>query len=150
MKSLPTRFSQKIDFTQSCWQWTAYLDKSGYGQFRDGKKQVKAHRYSWIISYGEIPDGLCVLHKCDNPRCVNPAHLFLGTIQDNNLDKTIKGRSAKHEGNGRAELSELDVEQIRFTYRRNSNGWFSQKGLSWIYGVTQVQIGRIVNGKNWI
>ena len=83
------RFWSKVDKTGSCWVWTARCDKDGYGQF-DGKQ---AHRtiYSWEI--GEIPVGLLVCHSCDNPPCVNPSHLWLGTAKDNAQDRENKGRN---------------------------------------------------------
>lgn len=78
-----------------CWPWTASRANNGYGKFRDDSgRRIGAHRFSWILHNGPIPEGLCVLHRCDNPICVNPAHLFLGTFHDNALDKAAKGRCA--------------------------------------------------------
>jgi hypothetical protein len=80
----------------SCWEWTAYKKPSGYGQTRiggRGGKHYLAHRLSWIVHFGDIPDGMHVCHKCDNPPCVNPKHLFLGTNSDNIKDRVSKGRS---------------------------------------------------------
>lgn len=89
------RFTRKSDV--SCWVWTGVLWKDGYGRIRPGtgKQYVSAHRFSWELHYGHIRDGLCVLHRCDNPACVNPAHLFLGTNRDNIDDMMNKGRSCK-------------------------------------------------------
>lgn len=79
-----------------CWKWKAYKNKQGYGRFGFSASQsVNAHRISWVIHFGEIPPGLFVCHKCDNPECTNPQHLFLGTRQDNINDSLIKKR-AKH------------------------------------------------------
>jgi hypothetical protein len=81
---------------EKCWEWQGYLNESGYGFTRIGGRGGKAwlaHRLSWEIHNGQIPDGLHVLHKCDNPKCVNPNHLFLGTNLDNILDRVKKGRS---------------------------------------------------------
>ena len=75
-----------------CWEWTASRTLGGYGQMVIANKHFLAHRMSWVIAFGEIPSGMCVLHKCDNPRCVNPRHLFLGTVIDNALDRDRKGR----------------------------------------------------------
>ena len=93
------RFNSKVDtagptqshMTTACHQWTAYT-LNGYGRFRVGAKMIRSHRISYEIHRGPIPDGLCVLHECDNPTCVNPQHLFAGTHQDNADDKVAKGR----------------------------------------------------------
>ncbi len=79
-----------------CWEWQGYININGYGQTRIGGRKGKAyqaHRLSWIVHFGGIPDGLHVCHKCDNPPCVNPNHLFLGTNLDNIKDRMKKGRS---------------------------------------------------------
>lgn len=96
--SFPKRFFDKIITTQSCWIWNASKLKRGYGQigrWRNNDRPILAHRASWILHFGEIPVGLQVLHNCpdgDNPSCVNPAHLWLGTANDNMKDAASKGR----------------------------------------------------------
>ena len=75
-----------------CWEWTATKDSNGYGVCYSGGKQVKAHRYSWVMLHRDIRDGSCVLHRCDNPCCVNPDHLFLGQPKHNIKDMVHKGR----------------------------------------------------------
>ncbi len=86
------RFWSKVLKTASCWLWTASEHGKGYGGFKlDGKTQ-KASRVSYMMAYGKIPEGMCVLHKCDNRKCVRPSHLFLGTVRDNNIDMMKKGR----------------------------------------------------------
>lgn len=75
-----------------CWIWMAYVGWEGYGEADVNQKRVKAHRLSWISHVGPIPGGMCVCHKCDVPSCVNPDHLFLGTLRDNNEDARRKGR----------------------------------------------------------
>lgn len=95
------RFIEKVDFNGSlildtpCWEWTASKKNTGYGQLGNGfgKAPLHAHRVSWEFHKGEIPKGLCVCHCCDNPSCVNPEHLFLGTAKDNAQDKIAKGRA---------------------------------------------------------
>jgi hypothetical protein len=95
----PSGVSQPAHITSPCIEWQGYLDKNGYGitsmgTVRDGtlKNGVRAHRKSWIEAYGPIPEGLLVLHRCDNPSCVNPEHLFLGTQSDNMRDMWEKGK----------------------------------------------------------
>jgi hypothetical protein len=92
--SIATRFADKIKFAakDDCWEWQAGKRPNGYGQFRVEHRNLLPHRVSWQAFNGPIPDGMCVLHKCDNPGCVNPNHLFLGTHQDNTRDMMRKGR----------------------------------------------------------
>lgn len=91
-ENLKDRFYGKIKKTKTCWYWTACVSSFGYGQISVNGKSVGAHRISWEIHNGSILDGLHVLHKCDNPPCVNPDHLFLGTNKDNVEDRYVKGR----------------------------------------------------------
>ena len=104
------RFWEKVDRSggpDACWLWTASTRRKGYGQFAlRNNKPIPAHRAIWIMVNGEIPDGLCVLHRCDVPGCVNPAHLFLGTKRDNSVDMAIKGRVKNQYGSfGRSKRS---------------------------------------------
>lgn len=110
-----------------CWEWSGYKDRGGYGVTKRNGKLQKAHRVSYVLCVGEIPNahlgvrGVLVLHKCDNRKCVNPAHLFLGNHKDNAVDRVRKGRSATPRrnglcGSGRHEWCEENI------YRRFRNG----------------------------
>lgn len=92
--SLSCRFWSKVEKAEGCWPWKASIFKqTGYGQFAlESKRPINAHRMAWILTHGEIPDGMVVCHHCDNPLCVNPDHLFLGQQQDNMIDMATKGR----------------------------------------------------------
>lgn len=109
------RFWPKVAKGDGCWTWIAGTNRAGYGIIKFRGMGFQAHRFSWLVAHGEIPPGLCVLHRCDNPPCVNPAHLFLGTKADNAHDKVLKQRQARvaGESNPRAILSEDDVIQLR-------------------------------------
>jgi hypothetical protein len=91
-RSVADRFWEKVDKSGDCWEWTATIDKSGYGIVGMRPKNLKASRVAWMLTNGAIPDGLWVLHHCDNRRCVRPDHLFLGTNTDNQRDSVAKGR----------------------------------------------------------
>jgi len=105
-----------LDSRSGCFLWTGKRDRKGYGRtYYHG--EIRAHRIAWILNYGQIPNGLHVLHKCDNPSCVNPKHLYLGTNKDNVWDKVNRGRLVipdnKGESNGQAILKLSQVMQIK-------------------------------------
>ena len=148
-------FWNKVDKTDSCWNWTGATNgrPSGgvaYGLFKIPKtrKNTTAHRMAYKLTKGEIPDGVFVCHTCDNPLCVNPDHLFLGTPADNVADMDAKGRRKcapqKHEQNGRAKLDSRAVALLRRLYPV-----FSGKKLSKIFGIGKTQTYRIINGEQW-
>ena len=133
-----------------CWEWTASLGSRGYGQFGVGYKLTGSHRVSYELANGAIPEGLLVCHHCDNKRCCNPAHLFLGTAQDNTQDMVNKGRhkyiSHYGEKHGKSKLTAEQVAEIR---RRYSGKYGEKAALAREYAVSPSQIGIIINNKNW-
>ena len=147
------RFWKKVDIAglDDCWEWTATKDSDGYGRFRLRGKRTPAHRFAWRIARGmeTVPEGLCVCHQCDNPGCVNPAHLFLGTQKENIQDSARKGRMAHGrypgEKNGQHKLKEGDVRDIRSRY---ADG-VSQYILAREYGVGRTTVGFVVRRETW-
>ncbi len=134
-----------------CWMWMGKINKAssaGYGDIRQkrGSKTLKAHRVSYELYKGPIPPGMLVCHKCDNRWCVNPDHLFLGTIDDNNKDKTAKGRNVSWMQRGEAshtsKLTEDDVRAIRKDHRKTAV-------IAAEYGVNKSTIERVRNYKYW-
>ena len=113
--SLRERFNlqHRVDTETGCWEWTGTKIHTGYGQLTDNYKKKSAHRASYELHIGPIPDGLYVCHTCDNPGCVCPDHLFVGTNTDNLRDMAKKGRSTRGEKSATAKLCELDVWLIR-------------------------------------
>lgn len=129
----------------SCWSWQGTLDASGYGKITIGGKHGRprrAHRIAWELAHGSPPRG-CIRHRCDNPRCVNPAHLDVGTIADNNRDMWERGRGKAPR---RSKLSPAQVREIRAAFAR---GGVSYRGLGRDYGVRGSTIARIVTGEGW-
>ncbi len=134
-----------------CWLWTASVFKNGlgYGQVHSsGGRGVVAHRVSWSLHMGEIPIGKLVLHKCDNPICVNPEHLFLGDHQANNEDMWTKGRSRVLTGEDTSQhiLTEREVVDIRRLYAR---GKFGYKRLAKKFGVAPQTIVHVIKRNTW-
>lgn len=150
MKPIVDRFMLKVKKTDSCWLWTANKNKIGYGYFwmKVANRQLLAHRVSYELFVGSIPCGLLVCHKCDNPSCVNPNHLFIGTHLDNMNDMFNKNRQSTCKSragiqNGRARLSEDDVIQIRII-KNLKNIEIAAK-----FGVSPVTIEQIKNRRLW-
>jgi hypothetical protein len=142
------RFESKVmpEPNTGCWIWTGCLFDNGYGVFRIGGKNKKAHRFSYELSKGVIPDGLVVCHRCDNKMCVNPDHLFLGTMQDNVTDMVTKGRKhyPKGELHGQAKLCASDVLHIRENARRGNH-----KIIAAQLGISPSYIGSILRRDKW-
>ncbi len=144
--SAEERFFNKIkENAIGCWEWQA-AKCNGYGVFKLDGRTVRAHRRSWILANGSIPHGLFVLHTCDNRKCVNPDHLFLGTQAENMADKVAKERQARGAANGASILNEQEIIEIRQKY---SSGNIMQRELAAIFGVDKTNISLIVNRVSW-
>lgn len=143
------RFVQKVAFGRTpddCWEWRAYRMPAGYGVFAVRHGDVRfAHRVSWELINGPIPAGMVVCHRCDNPPCVNPDHLFLGTIAENNADMRAKKRHKIGERHGSAKLTEAEVQTIR----RLLTSGASQRSIAARFGVGQMSISDIARGVTW-
>lgn len=125
-----------------CIRFTGHLDGEGYGRIMVARVKYMAHRLSYSLNNGPIPDGYVVRHKCDNPSCINPEHLEVGTQADNIADKVSRGRQARGSGVGRAILTEKSVREIRSSPLKVSE-------LSTLYGVSVVSIRNILRRKTW-
>ena len=148
-----TRWESKVNKNTEtgCWEWEGAKYRKGYGHFRrvfDGVwKMYKAHRFSYeyFNNGGNLLDkDICVCHKCDNPGCVNPEHLFVGSTQDNIKDKIAKGRHSYGIRQGYRIISEKDVLKIREEY---STGLYSMKEIAKMNNTSAPQVSRIINGK---
>lgn len=132
-----------------CWLWTAAVDEHGYGKLSGGGhdgRMLRAHRVSYELRFGPVPPELRVLHRCDNPPCVNPDHLFTGTMAANAADMVARGRSASGERHSQAKLTADQVEEIR---RLVAEGQLSQEAIGARFGVRGPAISRIATGKRW-
>ena len=147
-KPLLERFNAKfsVDEATGCWPWAASKDAKGYGYIKDSDRRIcKAHRIAYRLFVGEIPAGMFVCHRCDNPPCVNPAHLFLGTLADNNRDREAKGRGARGSKHSKAKLNEDKVREIR---RLHAEG-LSIAALARTHGVSERLVSGVIKRAWW-
>lgn len=162
-KTLEERFWEKVDRSggpDACWEWQAYRSKPGYGYFKVDGCVSHAHRIAWSLSNSSSPQGLCVCHRCDNPPCCNPAHLFLGTLADNNADMVAKGRNVvvtgdrhgsrlhperrpRGERHWKARFTDDTIAEIRRVYEATR---VSQRKLARQYGISYSHMSAILCG----
>lgn len=149
-KPIADRFWPKVNkVPNGCWLWTGAMTKKGYGWFTIEAGCTRlAHRIAWSLTNGEIPDGLCILHRCDIPLCVNPEHLFIGTMKDNSQDMESKRRGNHPLGrqNGRSKLCPESVREIRRLYVPYK---VSCLDLGKQFGVSGPTIDAIISGRTW-
>ena len=156
-KTLKERFLSKVDKRDSgCWLWTGAVGTAGYGHFAIDSHAVKAHRVAYELFVGEIElldgvdsRGTCVMHTCDNPKCVNPEHLVLGTHSDNMADKMMKGRFVSRPLLGeRHQNSKLKVDDIYLIRSLNYVGAGLQQ-IAEVFGVSRGTVHKVLNGSTW-
>lgn len=153
-------FWEKVDKSGDCWLWTGATNKKGYGAAWDGKRTQKAHRVSYMLAHGEMPE-LCVLHRCDVPNCVRPDHLFLGTRIDNNHDMVRKGRHVPGSSHLESTLdgeyirgvkhhaAKVNPDIVRAMRREYATGETSYSKLAKKYGLALGNAWRIINKVTW-
>jgi hypothetical protein len=153
MKTAEERFWAKVDksgpliLKTRCWVWTAYKCNRGYGQFKNHGKMEKAHRCAYAFKNGTLFQELCVCHKCDNPSCVNPEHLFLGTKLDNKLDCIRKGRLSPTRGESHPNVK-LTVREV-LDIRSRPSYFGINTHLAKEFGVKKSAISKIRTGRTW-
>lgn len=130
---------------EDCWLWLRARDYDGYGNYKLHGKQARSHRVAYEIAHGSIPQGMVVMHTCDNPSCCNPAHLRVGTTADNNRDRSLKGRGRPLRGEAvkTSKLSDLQVREIRQRYEDGERNIYT---LGEIYNVSPSHIHHLIRG----
>lgn len=147
MKTIESRFWSKVAIIpeHSCWEWVGGKNNQGYGQLRHGMESL-AHRVSYKIHFFELPKHLCVCHICDNPGCVRPQHLFLGTRKENIKDRDLKERTAKGENHHAAKLKIKEIKEIKYICENHLK---SQRQIAGLYKVSRRTIRDVLKNRSW-
>jgi hypothetical protein len=148
-RNTPEAFWQKVDRSGQCWIWTGYRLPGGYGRLTWRGTHAYAHRISWVITRGPIPGDLSVLHRCDNPPCVRPDHLFLGTQADNMADRDQKGRHRTNPRRGESCWRSRMTEESVCTARAMRSSGHTLRSIGTYLGVHHNTIEAVVNGRSW-
>ena len=145
------RFWARVERGDGCWEWRGTRRRDGYGQLMVNGKLIRAHRLAYELSVGPIPPGLSVCHRCDNPPCVRPDHLWLGSRAENLADMTAKGRRRHFMGrpqagslNHNAKLTEDDIRVMRLMASQ-----YTQRAIAERFGIGRANVSLIIRGKTW-
>ena len=145
MDKLEERFFSKVEKGDSCWEWVASKYHDGYGAYYFNGKQGRAHRVSWEMKNGEIPENMYILHRCNNRTCVNPKHLYLGTHQDNMNDLARAG-TLKGIGHPSAKVTEREVRTIRHLWEKKI---YTQIKIAEMFNISHKTVNGITTNTNW-
>lgn len=147
MAGVPYRFLTKVEKTEDCWLWKSQRNRQGYGQYTLNYKTLLAHRYHWEVVNGPIPDGLFVLHRCNNPSCVRPEHLYLGTHQDNMKDRELAGTVSRVYGekNHQAILTQVQADWAR----KQVEAGMTHRNVAFKLRCSRALISLIIQGKRY-
>ena len=149
-QSTVKRFWSKVDKSKDCWNWVACKDKDGYGVFNVNpqRKYEKAHRFVYELEIGKILDGKIICHHCDNPSCVNPSHLYLGTYKSNAKDRQKRNRGRNQNGT-KNHMAVLNWEKVRKIRAMWQSGNYTQKAIADYFNVSRGCVTGIIYNVNW-